>query len=113
MKALFEVGEEVYLRSIDQHELNCSTVIEGMVTQEDHAAILSDKYPGVRLCGHWLADQSDGYAYYLRDLNPLSGDHIAGVDKCWMSVSLRKKHTPGEDFDTLMDKLKTGDVVEC
>jgi len=32
---------------------------------------------------------------------------------CWAESALRKKQEPGDDYDTIMDRIKRGDVVEA
>lgn len=82
----FQVGEEVIL--IDRTETIRAEVV---VTER--------KY-GDREDIH-TKEQSKGYVYVV------DPDPCPGLTPWWGETALRKKYKPGEDFDTLMNSLKS------
>jgi len=86
--SLFKVGEEVILQSVEYPHLSGD-------------AVVLDVY---RDCLSGSGIYEPGYR--------LSIDHPK-ASWGWTQSALRKKYKPGEDFNTLMDKLKTGDVVDA
>ena len=102
MKPFFEVGEEVELASKNQPQENGTYIIEGVMS--DRQAQYDARLKGFSGYG----ECEDEWHYILRGLNvelsSVSGE-IKGMFDYAKQSSLRKKHTPGEDFASLMSNL--------
>lgn len=87
MKPLYSVGEEVILCSKSCPEMNGDYIV---VDLEFDEAFSYRKAKSAELSPY------DTYTYKLN----------GAKDRWFMEESLRKKHTPGDNFTTLMDSLK-------
>lgn len=86
IKPKFEEGEEVLLRSKDYPALNGTYTISG-------------RKQALRIADERSVDVE--WAYYLHGLNSEEG-----IPFLWSETALRKKPKKGDDFETMMGKLK-------
>lgn len=101
MRPLFEEGEHVILCSKDRPELNGDAVVLEVESLEDKVKRHTGAYPEL----HWVGGDP-GYSYKLTIPNDLIEEYPK-LEKRWSESALRKKHEPGEDYDTIMDFIKS------
>ena len=91
-QALYKVGEEVILKSLDHPEFNGDYIVQAV-----HQS--GDTIPNVRGCLAVLCPS--GFSYYL------GFNHYADEYTHWGQLSLRKKHKPSDQsFDQIMSSFK-------
>jgi len=96
----FKVGEEAILKSDNQPEKNGDcTIIFPVAPGDDY------KCPHCGESGRLILGARQRAGYFL---NIPSGNNCCAP---WGQKSLRKKHKPGESFDSLMSSLKMTDKV--
>ncbi len=102
MNNWFSIGERILLISQEHPEFNGEYEI--ILIQSD-----TEDHPDPHY-GHMLeVGFGEGYLYYLDDPKLFQFDEDGEkVSICWHVSALRKKHKPSsEDFQSMMDTLKT------
>lgn len=111
--SLFIKDEEVILQSRDLPELNGDAVVLEVITNSERMVRIQACNPHLNVTFEGPNNnKGDGLVYILNIFSPNANPKIRG-DNGWSSVALRKKYKPGEEYDTLMDILKSGDVIEA
>jgi len=105
----FQVGEEVTLESAIRPEHNGDYVVLGCMTNAEYAQHLATQNS---LMSDSVLDvpffyQLENFSYFLPNENGLGG----GASSFVQQPSLRKKHTPGEDFQSLISSLNKDKVA--
>lgn len=103
IKALFEVGEEVTLCSKTFPQLNCETVVIGVIECGGGVGNCSHCNKEVRLGG-------SGFGYFLEVKNI---HEKFGCCAAWAESALRKKYK-GSDFlfDEIIKEIKSGNTIK-